>query len=126
MKFPLSMLRDFVQTKLDAHQIGDLLTMAGFELEGIEEVEGEPVLDIKVVANRGDGLSVFGLSREVLAKDVNSQPTNLYKQSAAQFEGFDPSEGSGGPVAGVEINTSGCRRFSCRIFTEVHAAVASP
>ena len=44
--------------------------MAGFELEGIEEVEGDSVLDIKVVSNRGDGLSVFGLSREVLAKDA--------------------------------------------------------
>src|SRR4051812_13045987 len=85
MKFPYSMLRDFVNTNLDAEQIGDLLTMAGFELEGIEEVEGQPVLDIKVVSNRGDGLSVFGLSREVLAKDARSTPTALYLQAAHRF-----------------------------------------
>ena len=53
------MLQDFVETSLTAHQIGDLLTMAGFELEGIEEVNGEWVLDIKVMSNRGDGLSVL-------------------------------------------------------------------
>ena len=74
MKFPVSMLREFVETGLDAVQLGALLTMAGFELEGIEDVEGEPVLDIKVVSNRGDGLSVFGLAREVLAKDADARP----------------------------------------------------
>ena len=73
MKFPFSMLRDFVDTRLNAEEVGDLLTMAGFELEGIDVVDGESVLDIKVVSNRGDGLSVFGLAREVLAKDAEAQ-----------------------------------------------------
>ncbi|MBC8065481.1 MAG: phenylalanine--tRNA ligase subunit beta, partial [Chlorobia bacterium] len=81
MKFPISMLRDFVQTSLNAEQVGDLLTMAGFELEGIETVDGDEVLDIKVVSNRGDGLSVFGLAREVLAKDSSSIPSDLYEQA---------------------------------------------
>jgi phenylalanyl-tRNA synthetase beta chain len=120
MKFPYSMLQDFVETRLTAEQVGDLLTMAGFELEGIEEVEGEPVFDIKVVSNRGDGLSVFGLSREILAKDPEAKPTELYRQSASQFEGNDPTEGTGGPAAHVEIQTSDCHRFSCRVFTDVH------
>src|SRR2546421_6625756 len=79
MKFPYSMLLDFVKTDLTAEQAGDLLTMAGFELEGIEEVNGEPVLDIKVMSNRGDGLSVFGLAREVLAKNQTANPTDLYQ-----------------------------------------------
>ncbi len=119
MKFPYTMLMDFVETRLDAEQVGELLTMAGFELEGIEEVEGEPVLDIKVVANRGDGLSVFGLSREVLAKDSEAKPTELYKQSARQFQGDDPTEGPGGQAVQVDIQTADCKRFSCRLFSEV-------
>jgi phenylalanyl-tRNA synthetase beta chain len=85
MKFPYAMLRDYVETSLDAERIGDLLTMAGFELEGIEQVEGDHVLDIKVMANRGDGLSVLGLSREVLAKDPNARPTELYERALAGF-----------------------------------------
>ena len=111
MKFPYAMLRDFVDTKLDAHQIGDLLTMAGFELEGIEEVDGDHVLDIKVMSNRGDGLSVFGLAREVLAKDSYSEPTDLYKRAAMRF----PTAASDvANPATVTIETEDCNRFACR------------
>lgn len=111
MKFPYAMLRDFVETNLDAEQVGDLLTMAGFELEGIEEVEGDYVLDIKVVSNRGDGLSVFGLAREVLAKDAAAKPTEHY---AAAASGFGGESGQGGDL--VSIETLDCTRFGCLTF----------
>src|ERR1700710_1837335 len=107
MKFPYSMLRDFVETRLDADAVGDLLTMAGFELEGIEEVEGESVLDIKVVSNRGDGLSVLGLAREVLAKDADAKPTDLYKRSADQF----PTDIQPTTNTLVKIETTDCSRY---------------
>jgi len=107
MKFPYAMLRDFVDTKLNADEIGDLLTMAGFELEGIEEVEGDAVLDIKVVSNRGDGLSVFGLSREVLAKDAESKPTDLYKRAADRFPSVNTPTGA----FPIRIETPDCTRY---------------
>ncbi|HEY0866334.1 MAG TPA: phenylalanine--tRNA ligase subunit beta [Fimbriimonas sp.] len=112
MKFPRSMLLDYVQTDLDAQALGDLLTMAGFELEGIEEVEGEPVLDIKVMSNRGDGLSVFGLSREVLAKDPEAKPTELYRQASNYFRhvAFSP-----GPDV-VSVETEDCTRYAAALF----------
>lgn len=116
MKFPYTMLLDFVETRLNADQIGDLLTMAGFELEGIEEVEGEPVLDIKVVSNRGDGLSVFGLAREVLAKDLASKPTDLYNRAAKRFAG---GKGEGKNPATVEIQTEDCTRYACRYYETI-------
>lgn len=108
MKFPVSMLRQLVQTQLNAEELGDLLTMAGFELEGIEEVEGEPILDIKVVSNRGDGLSVFGLAREVLAKDPQSTPTDLYELAASRFPRQFPAEANA-----VKIETDACTRYAC-------------
>lgn len=121
MKFPYAMLRDFVETSLDADQIGDLLTMAGFELEGIDEVEGDHVLDIKVMSNRGDGLSVFGLAREVLAKDADSRPTELYRQAVARF----PQPDSGKALSGtVSIETEDCTRFACRFFRDLPAGHA--
>ncbi|MBI5705670.1 MAG: phenylalanine--tRNA ligase subunit beta [Armatimonadetes bacterium] len=143
MKFPYQMLRDFVDTDLDAHQIGDLLTMAGFELEGIESNdecrvstdESEPqtsdlgprtsdfVLDIKVMANRGDGLSVLGLAREVLAKDAGSKPTELYQQAVKRFpESPTPTppsftnQNEGGASDLVTIQTPNCTRYACRLF----------
>lgn len=115
MKFPISMLHDFVTTSLTAEEVGDLLTMAGFELEGIEEVEGESVLDIKVCSNRGDGLSVFGLAREVLAKDSDAKPTDLYGLAASRFAG---KRVASGPDC-VTIETPDCSRYAAMQFASV-------
>lgn len=125
MKFPYAMLLDFVRTELNAEEIGDLLTMAGFELEGIEEVEGDAVLDIKVVSNRGDGLSVRGLSREVLAKDPNASPTDLYNRAAARFVGEDRRELElNDDVAKIEAEE--CNRFAMRAVDGVPGSAQSP
>ena len=112
------MLRDFVQTSLSPEALGDLLTMAGFELEGIE---GE-TLDIKVMSNRGDGLSVFGLAREVLAKDAASEPTDLYTRAAARFADR-PTDDPANP-ASVEIETKDCLRYACRVYEGVENGTA--
>lgn len=126
MKFPISMLRDFVQTRLTAEQVGDLLTMAGFELEGIEQVDGEDVLDIKVVSNRGDGLSVFGLAREVLAKDGDSQATDLYRRGVDGFA--SPQRAASLSIAPetAAIEAEECLRFACRAYNNVDATAQSP
>jgi len=108
MKFPYQMLRDYVDTALDASSLGDLLTMAGFELEEIEEVEGDWVLDVKVMSNRGDGLSVLGLAREVLAKDASSRPTELYRRATARFDDVAGEPGGDFPV---RIETEACHRY---------------
>ena len=113
VKFPVSMLRDFVRTALSPERLGDLLTMAGFELEG---VEGE-TLDIKVMSNRGDGLSVFGLAREVLAKDPASEPTELYARAANRFADLT-TDGPPNPAT-VRIETADCPRYACRVFEGV-------
>lgn len=126
MKFPYAMLRDYVDTALDAHQVGDVLTMAGFELEGIEEVEGDYVLDIKVMSNRGDGLSVFGLAREILAKDENAGPTHLYKLGQEGFKVGDEDQNEVANRTSVTIETSDCNRFACRLFDNVPPGAQSP
>lgn len=118
MKFPYQMLLDFVATDMSAPDIGDLLTMAGFELEGIEEVEGDYVLDIKVCSNRGDGLSVLGLAREVLAKLPSASPTDLYERAVQRFTRPDDGEPSHLDVT-VRIATDACSRFAYRGFAGV-------
>ncbi len=115
MKFPYAMLRDFVETALDAEAIGHLLTMAGFELEGIEEVEDDSVLDIKVMSNRGDGLSVFGLAREVLAKDASSLPTPLYLSATNGFASVQL--GTTPAPTSVDIRSTDCLRYACSVLT---------
>jgi phenylalanyl-tRNA synthetase beta chain len=120
MKFPYWMLRDFIDTRLSAEEVGDLLTMAGFELEGIEVVGGDNVLDIKVMSNRGDGLSVFGLAREVLAKDPEAHSTALYQSGVDRFQsgaGHAPAL-----AASVSIDTQDCTRYACLMLTNISRA----
>jgi len=117
MKFPFSMLLDFVDTSLSAVEVGDLLTMAGFELEGIEEVEGHPVLDIKVMSNRGDGLSVYGLAREVLAKDPKAKASNLYLNASNRFDRGVLGQNPANTRVGIE--TSDCSRYACVILRNI-------
>ncbi|MDI9639672.1 phenylalanine--tRNA ligase subunit beta [Kamptonema cortianum] len=116
MKFTESMLRDFVDTALTAEQIGDLLTMTGFELEEITEVEGEKVFDVNIMANRGDGASVMGMAREVLAKDPSSKPTELFASLANGGENPDVGNRDIWGVISIDIQTPLCNRFACRAF----------
>lgn len=108
------MLREFVQTTLNPDQIGDLLTMAGFELEGIETDGSEAILDIKVCSNRGDGLSVLGLAREILAKDGESSATELYQKASSRL-GVRSTE----DASLVEISTPDCTRYVAVLFKDV-------
>ncbi len=124
MKFPYSMLLDFVQTDLSAEAVGELLTMTGFELEEIVSVEGEPVLDVNIMSNRGDGASVFGLAREVLAKAPGAQPTELYRRAAARFPRPDAAPLSSLAQASVRIETEHCTRYACRVFEGLSSAPA--
>lgn len=118
------MVLDFVKTSRSAEEVGELLTMAGFELEGIEDVEGEKVLDIKVVSNRGDGLSVLGLAREILAKDETAQPTDLYGRAQARFPLPDDGESPPADLFSVELQTEDCTRYSSRGFSGDFSASA--
>lgn len=118
MKIPYLMLRDFVDTQLNPADLCDLLTMAGFEVEGTEEVEGDTVLEIKVCSNRGDGLSALGLSREILAKEPLSRPTALYQRAAAGFVRDDSAAPSALRVP-LKVESKSCDRFAYRGFSGI-------
>ncbi|HEY0284529.1 MAG TPA: phenylalanine--tRNA ligase subunit beta [Vicinamibacterales bacterium] len=77
----VSWLRDFVDVTVSPEELGETLTLRGFELSSIEKAPGaffenasekgsrslfdDAVLDFEVTANRPDALSVIGLAREV-------------------------------------------------------------
>jgi phenylalanyl-tRNA synthetase beta chain len=82
VKVPISWLRDFVDVTVPAEELGEALTLRGFELSGIEKGSGaifavddvenstrplfdDAVLDFEVTANRPDALSIIGFAREV-------------------------------------------------------------
>jgi phenylalanyl-tRNA synthetase beta chain len=66
MKLVLSWLREFVDVKASADEIGATLALRGFEVASIEPLDaGDAVIDFEITANRPDCLSVLGLAREV-------------------------------------------------------------
>ncbi|MGE5197051.1 MAG: phenylalanine--tRNA ligase subunit beta [Deltaproteobacteria bacterium] len=67
MKFTYNWLKDFVDIKLRPEQLAHKLTMAGIEVESVEEVGGDFVFEAEITSNRPDWLSVFGIAREIAA-----------------------------------------------------------
>lgn len=67
MKVVHSWLKDYIGESIaSAEAIEKLLTLHAFEIEGIEEVEGEEVIEVKILPDRGsDCLSHRGIAREI-------------------------------------------------------------
>jgi phenylalanyl-tRNA synthetase beta chain len=65
MKVPLSWIREFVDVKADAEEIGALMGVRGLPLEGLVPHGDDLVMDFEVHANRPDLLSVKGIAREI-------------------------------------------------------------
>ncbi len=65
MRLVVSWLREFVDVTASAEDIAEKISLRGFEVAGIETVDGDSVIDFEITANRPDCLSVLGLAREV-------------------------------------------------------------
>ena len=65
MKVLLSWIREFVDVKESAEDIGKLMSVRGLALEGLERYGDDVVMDFEVTANRPDCLSMIGIAREV-------------------------------------------------------------
>ncbi len=67
MKVSLDWLKDFVEVTAAPLEVADRLTMAGLEIEGIENIGDDFVFEVNVTPNRPDCLSILGVAREVAA-----------------------------------------------------------
>jgi phenylalanyl-tRNA synthetase beta chain len=67
MRVPLEWLKELIDMDLSAGDLAHRLTMAGLEVEAVEEVEEDHVLEVNVTPNRADCLSMLGMAREVSA-----------------------------------------------------------
>jgi phenylalanyl-tRNA synthetase beta chain len=109
MKASYSWLKEFVDFKLSPDELGHVLTMAGLEVEAIEEAEGNTVLDIGVTPNRPDCLSIRGIAREISA--ILHIP---FKDVSAKIE----KEEGNSPVIEVQ-DPELCQRYTSRIMRGV-------
>ena len=67
MKASVNWLKEFVDFSFGSEELAHLLTMAGLEVEGLEQHDHDTLLEINVTPNRGDCLSIFGVAREIAA-----------------------------------------------------------
>jgi len=108
MKINLDWLSDYVDIEETPEELAKSLTMAGLEVEGIDEVNGEIVLEVAVTPNRPDWLSHIGIAREVAA---------LYGRQVRMPEGDVPEEEADiRAMTSVDIdNPEACPRYSARV-----------
>ena len=67
MKVVYNWLKEFVDAKAPASDVGARLSLSGTAIDSIEESAAGPVLDAEVTSNRPDCLGHYGIAREVSA-----------------------------------------------------------
>lgn len=79
MKFSVNWLNSYFKNIPNWDDVFYKLTMAGIEVEGIEEDGLDKVVEFKITPNRGDALSIRGLLREIMVlteSDITNFPGN--------------------------------------------------
>ncbi len=112
MKVPLSWLKSFVDVKLSAQEIADLLTSGGLEVENIEEVSGDQVLEISLTPNLGHCMSILGIARELAA--LKKLPVKM-KEISVKESGEKITDKISVEIADKEQ----CHRYACRMISNV-------
>ncbi|MEW6713901.1 MAG: phenylalanine--tRNA ligase subunit beta [Nitrospirota bacterium] len=112
MKASIKWLKEYVDFSLSAKELSHLLTMAGLEVEGTEEIGDDAILEIGVTPNRPDCLSIRGIAREISANlgiPLKKTPASIKKE-----------EGDGPEIAIEEPEL--CTRYASRIICGVKPA----
>jgi len=119
MKIVHSWLKDYLGDNLPPpEKVEELLTFHSFEVDGVEEVEGETVIDVDVLPNRSsDCLCHRGIAREL---------ATLLCVELAHDPFKDKPELTGTDKVTVTIeNPQACPRFSAALITDI-TVVDSP
>ncbi|HEV3215487.1 MAG TPA: phenylalanine--tRNA ligase subunit beta [Vicinamibacterales bacterium] len=129
MKVLVSWLREFVDVTASPEELGETLSMRGFELAGVEVAAGagvagagagggagDAVLDFEITANRPDAMSVLGLARETAT--AYSLPLGRPPAAYRQPAGTPVKEGAPGDVTEVTVRLEApdlCPRYSAAV-----------
>ena len=112
MRALVSWLQDFVEISEPAEKLAEDLTMAGLAVDGVEQEDGETLLELDITSNRPDALNHYGLAREVAA--IYRRPL---KAPTIEF----PEDGrAASEFASIEIqNAQLCPRYVGRVLLGV-------
>src|SRR5438105_8834124 len=106
MKISPQWLGDFVDLKVDAHQLAQDLTGAGITVEGVAGVGDSAVFEMDITTNRPDAMNHYGVARECsVIYDLPLKPIEPKLPNSKGKTNFP-----------IEIHDAeGCARFTARI-----------
>src|SRR5579862_1685595 len=112
MKVVYNWLKEFVDAKTSAAELGSRLSLCGVAIDSVDETAAGPVLDAEITSNRPDCLGHYGIAREVATiyrlplKPVQPKLKEIAEKAA--------------DAARVEIETPElCGRFTARVMRGV-------
>jgi phenylalanyl-tRNA synthetase beta chain len=79
MKVPIDWLQEFIKVDKSTHELQEMLTMRGLEVEEVTNEAGIDIINIELTPNRGDCASITGIARELAAyqkKNYTLQPAD--------------------------------------------------
>ncbi len=111
MKISYNWLKEYVDIKVPAEKLAEILTMAGLTVESVSKLGDDSILEIEITANRPDWLSVIGVARETAA--LAGGKLKLPAVTAPQAKGSK---------TGVKVSVkdkSLCPRYTARVIRNV-------
>ncbi|MFH1505346.1 MAG: phenylalanine--tRNA ligase subunit beta [Candidatus Omnitrophota bacterium] len=136
MRFSLNFIQEFLKVDVSPSELAQRLTMAGMEVEHLEQAGGDWIFDIEVTTNRYDWLSIAGIAKEiaaVLGKKIKIKYPSITKDSLLKEKNIiiegpkDCPYYIGRAIRGVRIKKSESwlkqRIFNCGIKNSINNAV---
>ena len=108
-----SWLKEYVSFDMPTDDLTDRLTMTGLNLEGVENVDGETVIDLEVTSNRPDCLGHIGVAREIA---VIFDQKEALKIPEAQVTTVSDKTAD---VTSVAIDSDNCHQYFARVIRGV-------
>lgn len=112
VKFSYNLLKKFVDIKESPEKLAEILSAKTAEVEQIDKAGGDSIMEIKILYNRGDLLSHYGMAREIaaLTGDKLKSPDLDYEETTEKTS----------DLIKVEIkNTELCPRYTAQIIRNV-------
>ncbi len=112
MKISVNWINDYIDIGSDPEKISEILSDLGFPCEGIENVDGDSIIDIEVTSNRGDCLGLVGVARELAA--VSKKPLKAITTDT------EVAKSSNQQTISVKIDSPEfCNRYTARLISGV-------
>lgn len=119
MKLSYNWVKEYIDLDISAEELGHELTMAGSEVDSIEEVGPDKVFEFEITTNRPDCLNVIGLARE--ASSIFDKDLKL-PEMALDGNKIDPE----GRTVQCRIKApEQCPRYTARVISGVTVKPAS-